>query len=271
MHNHKLNSYIGVMILFGWYAGGCAKTIEMRTFPTTKIAVNQLQSGAVDAVVGDFPVIAYEAREAPGKLQIGGLQFQKATIGIGVSKDSKALEAVLTDALRQIMEDKTYTNVLISWGLIGAEVESPKTPANLPFAEEVPELKDGKLKVGLELNYPPMEFFDELKKEAGVDVELAKALAKALRVEVEFVDMPFDALIGAVETRKVDVIISSMAITDERAQRIDFVPYLSLGSGILVPKGNPNTIRTVKDLCGYSVGVQEATSQIAILQAEKCK
>ncbi|MDD5309738.1 MAG: transporter substrate-binding domain-containing protein, partial [Deltaproteobacteria bacterium] len=252
-------------------AAGCTKNTDIRTFPTARGAVGDLQQGAVDAVVGDYPVIAFEARESAGKLQVAGRQYDIATLGMGVAKDAPQLKAAITDALRRIVADKTYHAIMVTWAVTEAEVDAPAAPAGVPAPGDVPQLKDGVLKVGMELSYAPMEFYDETKREAGVDVELGQALGKALGVKVEFVDMPFDALLGAVETGKVDVVASAMAITPEREQRVDFIPYMALGSGILVEKGNPNRIRTVTDLCHRVVGVQAGTSQLSNLQSLKCE
>jgi len=253
------------------YMAGCAKTIELKTFPTTKRAVGELKSGSADAVVGDYPVVAFEARESAGALEVTGYQFDKETIGIGVSKKAVELKAVITHALRRIIENKSYSAILASWALVAAPIDPPPAPATVPEVSTVSQLQDGELKVGMELGYPPMEFFDELNKEAGVDVELAQALGMELGVNVVFVDMPFDALINAVESRKVDIILSTMAVTEERSELIDFIPYIELGSGILIPKGNPNTIRSLKDLCGHTVAVQGGTSQSNAVNAVSCK
>ena len=253
-------------------AAGCAvKNIDIRTFPSGDRAISELLSGQVDAVVGDYPVIAFEARESAGRLVVTGRQFDIQTLGIGTDKDSVPLREVITDALRKIMADKTYFKVLLAWAVTAGKIDPPPHPAVMPQLSEVPQLKDGKLKVGVELSYPPMEFFDEFKRESGVDVELTRAIGKVLGVEAVFVDMPFDALIDAVDTGKVDIIFSSMAITEERLQRIDFIPYIAMGSGILVKKGNPNNIRKLADLCGRAVAVQDATSQLSILRLQICE
>jgi ABC-type amino acid transport substrate-binding protein len=262
----------GLAAMFGLLvAPGCTKNTEIRTFPTARGAVGDLQQGAVDAVVGDYPVVAFEARESAGKLQVAGHQFDIATLGIGVAKDAQPLKAAVSDALRRIVADKTYHGIMVTWAVTDAEIDAPAAPASVPAPGEVPQLKDGVLKVGMELSYAPMEFYDETKRESGVDVELGQAIGKALGVQVEFVDMPFDALVGAVETGKVDIVASAMAVTPEREQRIDFIPYMAMGSGILVKKGNPNQIRTVTDLCYRPIGVQEATSQLKNLQSLKCE
>jgi len=206
-----------------------------------------------------------------GTLEVAGTQFATGLFGIGVSKDAPLLHAAITDALRKIIADQTYITVLRTWALHIGKVEPPAAPASVPAPGEVPQLQDGKLHVGIELAFPPMEFRDELKKPAGADVDLAYALGKALGVEVELIDMEFDALVPAVKSGQVDVLISAMTITPERSAQIDFVPYLEMGSGMLVIMGNPKRIMRPESLCGRTVAVQEGTTQIAAVRQIPCE
>ncbi len=126
-----------------------------------------------------------------------------------------------------------------------------------------PELDDGVLTIGSDIAYAPIEFYKEGTEEAdGLDVDLAKALAKELGVEVEFINSGFDGIIEALNTDEFDVVMSAMTITDERSQQIDFVPYLNVGVGIVVPAGNPNNIQELEDFCGRTVAVQAGTIQL---------
>ena len=80
--------------------------------------------------------------------------------------------------------------------------------------------------VGMELAYPPFEMTDPQGHPAGVSVDLANALGKYLGRDVEIQNIPFDGLIPSLQTRKIDLIISSMTATAERAKTIDFSdPY----------------------------------------------
>jgi ABC-type amino acid transport substrate-binding protein len=251
-------------------ATGCVKAIEIKSSSTTAGAVGDLRNGLADAVVGDYPAIAYQARESAGALVIAGSQFDKTPIGIGIPKGATELAAAVTEALRKAIESKAYVNILDTWALSQAQIAAPSAPEAAPEAAAVPQLEDGELKVGMELSYPPMEFFDEFKHEAGIDVDLANELGRQLGVKVVFVDMPFDALFDAVETGKVDILLSTLAVTKERSERVDFVPYLELGSGILVKQGNPEGINSVLDLCGRVAAVQDATAQLASLRKITC-
>jgi polar amino acid transport system substrate-binding protein len=133
----------------------------------------------------------------------------------------------------------------------------------------VPELADGTLTFGSDIAYAPFEFYEEGTENAdGLDIDLAEALAAELGVEVEFVNSGFDGIIPALDTEDFDAVISAMTITDERSEQIDFVPYITVGTGIVVPAGNPDGISSIEDLCGKTVAVQLGTIQVDILEAQ---
>ncbi len=93
------------------------------------------------------------------------------------------------------------------------------------------------LVVGMELKYPPFEMVDTAGKPAGVSVEMALALGKFLGREVRIENIPFDGLLPALKTKKIDLIISSLTETPERAKSIDFSePYLRTGLCLLINK-----------------------------------
>jgi polar amino acid transport system substrate-binding protein len=136
----------------------------------------------------------------------------------------------------------------------------------------VPELEDGVLNVGSDIAYAPFEFYDEgTENENGLDVDLMKAIAETLGVEIEFLNMGFDGLIPALQTEDFDVLVSAMTITAEREGQIDFVPYITVGTGILVPAGNPDGVAGLEDLCGKSVSVQIGTIQVDMLEEQNAE
>jgi len=132
----------------------------------------------------------------------------------------------------------------------------------------VPDLEDGVLQVGADIAYAPMEFFEEgTTTPLGLDIDLGKALAEELGVRAEFINTGWDGIIGALKIERFDVIMSSMTITEERSKEIDFVPYFSAGTDILVPEGNPKNIGGIEDLSGLTVAVQVGTIQVEQLNA----
>ena len=94
--------------------------------------------------------------------------------------------------------------------------------------------------IGMELNYPPFEMTDASGQPSGVGVEMAQALAEYLHRPLQIENMPFEGLIPALKTGRIELIISSMTATAERAKSIDFSdPYLSTGLSILTKKNSP--------------------------------
>jgi len=252
--------------------GGCSglKPTVIKTFPDTPSAVAQVKAGKVDAVIGDYPVMAYMARESVGRLEVAGTQFDTGTYGIAVSKQAAELHAATIMALRATVDDGTYLGILNTWAIHQGKIDPPGADGQSEKKDAAVQLGDGTLDVGVELSFAPMEF-EEMGKEAGADVELARALAKQMGVEVAFKNMPFDDLLTAVENGQVDIAMSSITITEERKQLVDFVPYMEAGSGILVKKGNPSGILRLADLCDKTVALQEGTSQVATVEAVKCE
>ena len=123
------------------------------------------------------------------------------------------------------------------------------------------QAQEKKLRVGMELAYPPFEMRDQSGVPAGVSVDLARALGEQLGMAVEIQNLPFDGLIPALKTGKLDLIISSMTATPERAQSIDFSePYLKTGLCLLV--GAKSDIRTIADAdkIGRSIAVKKGTT-----------
>jgi polar amino acid transport system substrate-binding protein len=95
-------------------------------------------------------------------------------------------------------------------------------------------VKRGKLIVGMELKFWPFEYVDEQGKPVGFDVDVAKTLAERLGVELEIKDMEWTGLIPALTSGKIDLIVSGITGTLERAKTITFSsPYFTTGLCIL--------------------------------------
>ena len=131
----------------------------------------------------------------------------------------------------------------------------------LPLFPSSPAHAAKPLIVGMELAYPPFEMTDAAGKPDGVSVQLAQELGKALGRPVEIRNMAFDGLIPALKTGKIDLIISSMTATAERARSIDFSdPYLTTGLCLLL--GRTVRASTIADLDqpGHAIAVKKGTT-----------
>ena len=122
--------------------------------------------------------------------------------------------------------------------------------------------KKGKLVVGTASGYYPFEMVDKKNELVGFDVDIAKAVAKSLGVQVEFQNYAFSGLIPALQAGKIDMVLAGMTATEKRRETVDFSdPYFISGLGILVSKAVPN-VRKPEDLDkpGYVIGVSMGTT-----------
>lgn len=106
----------------------------------------------------------------------------------------------------------------------------------------------GKLVVGVEGTYPPFTYHDDNGELTGLDIELGKALADKLGVEVEFQEAAWDSLLIGIDTERFDTVINSVSITDERAEKYDFSdPYYYEARRVVV-RADDDSIHGPEDL-----------------------
>lgn len=117
------------------------------------------------------------------------------------------------------------------------------------------------VRVGMELANPPFAMIDTEGKPAGLNVDLAHAFGRYINRKIEIENIPFVGLIPSLKGSKIDLIISSMSVTEEREKSIDFSdPYIQIGLALLV--GKESTIQNIQgvDEKGRVVLVKIGTS-----------
>ena len=130
----------------------------------------------------------------------------------------------------------------------------------------------GKLVWCVDVSYAPEEFYKaDGTTPQGSDIDIAHEIAKRFGVTAEIDNTGFDGIIPALNAKKCDLIISGMNDTPARAKLVDFVDYLKVGQGLLVPVGNPKNLKTLDDLSGKTVAVQLGTTNKDALDAENAK
>ncbi len=126
-------------------------------------------------------------------------------------------------------------------------------------------VRNGVLNVAMSADQPPFNAVSRDKTIIGFDVDLAKAMAGTMKVELNIVQMPFGDLLDALEAGKVDMVISGMAITPERSQEATFVgPYMLSGKSLLTTKDVISTVKTGADFNNASktlVALENSTSK----------
>ncbi|UIJ39430.1 transporter substrate-binding domain-containing protein [Desulfobaculum bizertense] len=110
-------------------------------------------------------------------------------------------------------------------------------------------LKNGEIRVGVDPGYAPFEMVDKKGRIIGFDIDISKALAKAMGVKLKIVNTDFDGMVPALLADKFDIIIAGMTLTQERNLQINFTdPYASIGQAILLNKKHEGKIKSYRDL-----------------------
>lgn len=117
-----------------------------------------------------------------------------------------------------------------------------------------------KLVIASDATWPPMEFVDENKNIVGFAPEMMKAIADAAGFDVEIRNTAWDGIFAGLAAGNYDAICSSVTITEERKQTMDFSePYVNAGQVLVVQK-TLNGVSTIQDLVGKKVGAQIGTT-----------
>ena len=76
------------------------------------------------------------------------------------------------------------------------------------------------------------------------------------------VNTPFDGIIPALNSKKFDIMISAMTITDARKQAVDFIPYFVAGESFVVAANSTLNLTKLSDLCGHKVAAESGTAEL---------
>lgn len=113
------------------------------------------------------------------------------------------------------------------------------------------------LVIGTSVDNPPFEFYHEGKM-TGFDIELGTLIAKKMNRDVKFVDMSFDTIIAALQSKKVDIGMAAISPTEERTKAVDFTTSYHTSFSALVTPGLTD-ITDISKLKGQVVGAQLGT------------
>ncbi|MDO4814795.1 MAG: transporter substrate-binding domain-containing protein [Gemella sp.] len=144
------------------------------------------------------------------------------------------------------------------------------TACSNPNVDKLSEIKEkGKITLAVSPDYPPYEFYTAENgqvKVVGADIFLAEEIAKELGVKLEIVQLSFDSLLPALNSGRVDMVISGMNPNEERRQVVDFSDtYYVSGSAFIVKNKD---ITSEEDLKKMRIGVQKGSIQEKFLLDE---
>lgn len=117
------------------------------------------------------------------------------------------------------------------------------------------------IKIGSDTSYAPFDFIDKNGETSGFNIEITKALCEKAKIKCEFQTTDFDALIPSLLSRKIDMISSSLMMTEKRKKQIAFSDEIFITNSRLIAKKGSDLLPTIESLKGKRVGVEQGTSQ----------
>ncbi|EOL47583.1 hypothetical protein RV11_GL000385 [Enterococcus phoeniculicola] len=132
--------------------------------------------------------------------------------------------------------------------------------------------KAGVLKVGTSADFAPFEFHkmvDGKDQIVGSDVDMIHKIAETLDVDVEFMDMEFNAVLTALQQGKVDIAISGISATPERQKTFDFtMNYYNPPQKVVINKKNADVYTSIESLSKKKVGAQKGSIQETVVKEQ---
>lgn len=193
---------------------------------------------------------------------------------IGFRNGDIALGMAVQDILDEMIQDGKYAEISKKW--FGEDLSNPEAPYleahDIPDGDDsLQKIKDkGTLILGLDDSFPPMGYRDANNQIAGFDIDLATEVANRLGVELVLQPIDWNSKEMELDGGKIDCIWNGLSVTDERLEAM-FMPkaYIANTQIIIVPENSD--IKTIADLEGKIVGLQEGSSSLDALSANPVK
>jgi polar amino acid transport system substrate-binding protein len=182
-------------------------------FESSIDAIASLKANHLDAVITDYPT-AYNVSRHNADLTFFPDTLAKEMDVVAVKKGNKELLAVIDSVIIQLHKDGTLKDMKKRWFKFDLSAYDD-TDVNTPSSGNV-------VKIGTVSNKEPFCFIGNNQKLTGHDIELAHRIAAGLNRPIELLDMKFAALIPALQSGKIDMIVAGMLPTDERRKKVDF-------------------------------------------------
>lgn len=258
---------------FGLVTGTVTAQIARERFPEASFnefsdtfdVLGAMKAGHVDAMLTDLNS-AFLAAGKNDYLEVIEEPIRKERTCIAVRKGNTELRDALNEVIADAKADGTLADMGARW--------LKREPG--PYLQrEVKRVQEGQpLRVGVNATREPVIFVDENQEISGHDAEMAREIGARLNRPVEFLDMRWDALIPALQSGKLDLIVSGMSYTAERAERVDFTDdYYQTPLVMMVRRETGQTqaasrplLRSNDDLLQSRIGVVQGSAHDTFVQ-----
>lgn len=244
---------------------------NLKTFDTTDLTYNSLNSGSIDAMMDDQPVIEYAIKQGQNlKISIKGEAVGSFAFGVKKGSKYEYLVTEFNEALAQMKKDGSLDKIITKWTSSTNTKTTSSTPeTTTPAGQKATPVKST-YTIASDSSFAPFVFQDSNNKYTGIDMDLIKAIAKDQGFTIEITNPGFDAALNAVQSGQADGMIAGMSVTDARKETFDFSEPYYTANAILAVKES-STITSYKDLKGKTVGVKNGTASQTFLTENQSK
>ena len=209
--------------------------VEISRYEKITQCFDDLALGRVDAVYVDSVVAGHYTKDSD-KYKLAWLNDIGEPLGICMQKTSTDLAAAVEAAIDTMFFDGSMAEIATKhFGEdFTAGLRNVTAAPVIPTGFETKE--SGKLLIGIEIGYPPMEYLmDDGRTPIGFDIDVAYKLGELLGLQVEFINTAWDGIFFGLEKGEYDAIISSVSITPPRQEKYILTePYVSNALCIVV-------------------------------------
>jgi lysine/arginine/ornithine transport system substrate-binding protein len=117
------------------------------------------------------------------------------------------------------------------------------------------------VRIGTEADYAPFEYKDAGGQLRGFEIELGTAMCAHAKLKCEWVNLSFDSMIAALQSKKIDAVLSQMSITPQREKVVDFTVPLTIAPARFIAKKGSGISDDPATLKGKTIGVQSGTTE----------
>jgi polar amino acid transport system substrate-binding protein len=230
---------------------------EIQEFGDFSDTLGALQASHVDAIITSINAAILTARNNPDLVVIEE-SLRDETTAIALRKGEDDLRAQVNQVLADLRADGTLADLSRRW--------FKRTPGPYEEIEIAVPATGPVLRIGVSATREPFSFVDQAGRISGHDGDLARLLGARLGRPIEFTNVRFDALIPALQSGKVDLLVTGMSATDERRKFVDFSDTYYSNKLVLLVRAagdEPSAgleLRNPQDVAELTVGVLQGSA-----------
>lgn len=178
----------------------------------------------------------------------------------------------MTELIRHFRQATTVVAVasLLTVAACSSSGSDKASTAKTKVSVQLPQgslIHSGQLTFCADLSTPPLTYYNESQKPAGVEVDLGNALAQGLGLSAKWANTSFNGIIPALQAKQCDAILSQLYIKPARAKVVDFVPYMYASNTLLTDAQHAGSVTDIDSLCGLKAAAETGSTSGDYLNA----